>query len=333
MAKRHHFLAAWAGLSLVLALSGPATAHDNTAECPAPSSRHWQGIAPGVWVWPGAADEINPGNRGHVASQVLIAQGKTATLIDPGPGLAHGREVIRSVRCELGLEIVRVLNSHAHAENVLGNAAFAPPAGGAAAIEATAATRSAMAQRCELCRTAIANASAEAELSTTPIVLPEPLVHSGQRWSSDSGEWLTLEFRSAHSESDLAWWNERERLLIAPGLVYLDRLPEMAQGSLQGWMAALRELDRLQPERLVGNRPMSRSGLQATLRYLCDLERAVNQAMESGLSASEATRLELPAHQQLSGYSERNGFNLQRAWREIEPLWIQGLPPACPIPD
>ncbi len=332
MARGGACLVAWA-VGMALALPAQALAADISAECPAQPTRHWQRIGTGVWVWPGAAEDINPGNRGHVASQVLIAQDRSATLIDPGPSFAHGIEVIRSARCELGLEIGRVLNSHAHAENVLGNAAFVQPEGDAVTIEATAATRAAMGQRCEQCRIAIAHATGDPELAATPIVLPEPRVQRSQRWGSDSGDWLTLEFRSAHSESDLAWWNERGRILIAPGLVYQDRLPELAQGSLLGWVVALRELDRLQPERLVGNRPTSRSGLAATLRYLCDLERTVIRALESGLSAAEATRLELPAHRPLTGHAERHGFNLQRAWREIEPRWIQGLPLACTAAD
>lgn len=322
-----------AGLALSLALSSHARAEDAGADCAAQASRHWQQVVAGVWVWPGAAEEIDPGNRGHVASQVLISHGRSATLIDPGPGLAHGMEVIRSARCELGLGIVRVIDSHAHAENVLGNAAFGRRDGPAAAIEATPTTGSAMALRCEQCRTAIAKAADEPGLATTPILLPSPVIRHGQRWDSDSGDWLTMEFRSAHSESDLAWWNERERILVAPGLLYQDRLPELAQGSLQGWISALRELDLLGPDRLVGNRPMSRAGLAATARYLCDLERTVMRALESGLSAAEATRIELPAQSRLAGHAERHGFNLQRAWRELEPLWIQGLPPACPAPD
>ena len=356
MARTGRLRAAAAGLALALALSGPASAADAakgltpagapgpaadpapglaanlTPDCQARPSRHWQGIVPGVWVWPGAAEDIQPGNQGHVATQVLIAQGRRATLIDPGPGLAHGREVWRSARCELGLEIDRVLNSHAHAENVLGNAAFGPTAGHAA-IEASATTRQSMALRCESCRAAIAEAAADPGLARTPILLPAPVLQDGQRWSSDSGDWLTLEFRSAHSESDLAWWNAREQLLVAPSLLYQDRLPELAQGSLQGWIAALQALDRLQPVRLVGNRPMPRAGLAATLDYLCGLERQVLQALESGLSAAEALRIGQPARPPLAEPAARHDFNLQRAWRELEPRWIQGLPATCPAPD
>ncbi len=320
MARRSALLAACA---VALTLSVPARA-DAGPGCQVGASAHWQRIGTGVWVWPGAAEDINPRNRGHVASQILVAQGPSATLIDPGPGLAHGLEVLRSARCELGLGITRVLDSHAHAENVLGNAAFV--AAGTVTLAATATTRAAMAQRCESCRASIARASGDPALGETPITLPQASVQAGQRWNSDAGDWLTLEFGPAHSESDLAWWNESERLLIAPSLLYQDRLPELAQGSLQGWIAALRELERLPALRLVGNRPMSRAGLASTLAYLCGLERSVLQALESGLSAAEATRIGL----QPLADPERHGFNLQRAWRELEPRWIRGLPPACP---
>lgn len=330
MARTRPLLRGVAGLILSGALAGHAGASSPAAGCDGQRERHWQRIASGVWVWPGVAADIGPDNRGHVASQVLIAQGSSATLIDPGPGVAHAIEVMQSARCELGLSVDRVLDSHAHAENVLGNAAFVASA---VTIASTATTRTSMAQRCESCRAAIASATGDTALATTPIVLPQPIVQGGQRWSSSAGDWLTLEFRSAHSESDLAWWNERERILVAPGLLYQGRLPELAQGSLQGWIAALRALERLQPVSLVGNRPMTRAGLAATLHYLCDLERTVLQTLESGQSASEAMRIELPAHRQLAGYGERNGFNLQRAWRELEPRWIRGLPPACPAAE
>ncbi len=331
MARPNGIGVALVGLALALAPQAWAGGREN--DCRAAPSRRWQSVASGVWVWPGSTQDISPANRGHVTSQVLIARGKQATLIDPGPGLEHGKEVIRSARCEVGLEIDRVLDSHAHAENVLGNAAFRTRQGRPVAIESSAATRAAMAQRCEQCRAAIAHATANPALARTPILLPAASLQPGQRWDSDSGHWLTLEFSPAHSESDLAWWNAQQRVLIAPSLLYQDRLPELAQGSLLGWIAALRELAQLQPLWLVGNHPMSRAGLDATARYLCDLGQTVMQALQSGLSAAEASGIELPKYRHLPGYAERHGFNVQRAWRELEPHWIRGQELDCPAPD
>ena len=304
------------------------------ASCPTPATSHyWQAIVPGVWIRPGVAQEIAPGNRGRVASQVLIGDGANATLIDPGPSLEQGQAARQAARCELGLSITRVLDSHAHAENVLGNAAFAD-----LPIEATPATAAAMQARCPHCLEAITQTAGTAALAGTRIVLPAPVLRAGQTLPSDSGPWRLLEFTAAHSQSDLALWNGDQRLLIAPGLVYARRLPELAQGSLSGWIAALRQLRALDPDWVLGQRATRGpdSDLPATERYLCDLAQAVLQALEQGRTASDAsptTATSLPAYAGWAGHAERQGFNVQRAWRELEPLWIRGEPSPCAAPD
>lgn len=311
-----------------------ATAEANPS-CPPASAARWQAIVPGVWIWPGAAQEIGPGNLGRVASQILLRDGHNATLIDPGPSLAHGRLVRESARCALGLTITRVLDSHAHAENVLGNAAFAAFAG--VRLEASAATVAGMRSRCPQCLASITQKAGQAALDGTTVLLPEASLRPGQRLDSDSGPWQIMEFSAAHSDSDLVLWNEEQRLLIAPSLIYQDRIPELAQGSLLGWLAALRQLHRLRPVWVLGQQasrhaglpatPANTSGLAASHGYLCALAQGVLKALELGRSANEATEapeLALPAYAGWAGHAERHGFNLQRAWRELEPHWMNG---------
>lgn len=318
------------------AVAGAETAATAAAEagssCPPASAVHWQPIVPGVWIWPAAAQEIGPGNRGQVASQILLRDGDGATLIDPGPSLAHGRLVRESARCALGLTITRVLDSHAHAENVLGNAAFA-----GARLEASAATLAGMRARCPQCLASITQKAGQAALDGTTVLLPEASLRPGQQLASDSGPWRIMEFSAAHSDSDLVLWNEGQRLLVAPSLVYQDRLPELAQGSLLGWLAALRQLHQLRPAWVLGQQasrhaglpatPANTSGLAASHGYLCALAQGVIAALELGRSANEATEapeLALPAYAGWAGHAERHGFNVQRAWRELEPHWMNG---------
>ncbi|MEN9474373.1 MAG: hypothetical protein RIS48_1093 [Pseudomonadota bacterium] len=307
-------------------------AAEATPPCPAASAARWQAIVPGVWIWPGAAQEIGPGNLGQVASQILLRDGHRAILIDPGPSLAHGQLVRESARCALGLTITRVLDSHAHAENVLGNAAFA-----GAQIEASAATVAGMRARCPQCLASITQSAGAAALDGTTVRLPEASLRPGQQLASDSGRWQMMEFSAAHSDSDLVLWNEDQRLLIAPSLVYQGRIPELAQGSLLGWLAALRQLHRLRPDWVLGQQasrhaglagtPANSSGLAASHGYLCALAQGVIGALELGRSAneaSEAPELALPAYASWAGHAERHGFNVQRAWRELEPHWMNG---------
>jgi hypothetical protein len=50
--------------------------------------------------------------------------------------------------------------------------------------------------------------------------------------------------------------------------------------------------------------------------------------MDEGHQPHETTWGELPAYQEWAGYEARHGFNLQRAWRELEPVWMdQGAAP------
>lgn len=321
-----------AGAETETAATAATATTEATPPCPAASAARWQAIVPGVWIWPGAAQEIGPGNRGQVASQILLRDGHRAILIDPGPSLAHGRLVRESARCALGLTITRVLDSHAHAENVLGNAAFA-----GAQIEASAATVAGMRARCPQCLASITQSAGAAALDGTTVWLPEASLRPGQELASDSGRWQMMEFSAAHSDNDLVLWNEDQRLLIAPSLVYQGRIPELAQGSLLGWLAALRQLHQLRPAWVLGQQasrhagpagtPANSSGLAASHGYLCALAQGVIAALELGRSANEATEapeLALPAYAGWAGHAERHGFNLQRAWRELEPHWMNG---------
>jgi hypothetical protein len=118
-------------------------------------------------------------------------------------------------------------------------------------------------------------------------------------------------------------------VLWAGGLVYEGRLPELAQGSLDGWLAALDRLDPFPVRHVLctvwsrpaqpGKRPPA---MLATRDYLSDLRRNVLKAMDEGLQAQDAERLALPAYRRWAGYAERQSFNAQRAWRELEPVWM-----------
>jgi hypothetical protein len=46
------------------------------------------------------------------------------------------------------------------------------------------------------------------------------------------------------------------------------------------------------------------------------------KAMDDGMQAQDAEKLALPAYRDWAGYAERQSFNAQRAWRELEPVWM-----------
>ncbi len=299
----------------------------------------WRRVAPGVWHWsPTAEAEIAPDNAGHVLPTSVVVHGGQALLIDPGPSHAHGQRVRRSLACRFGAQVRWIVNTHAHAENVLGNSAFADRvAAGHVEILASAATRAGMAQRCPDCLASLTAKAGTEAMAGTRIVLPTRTLTEGEVLRVGPFRLRVMRIEQGHTDGDLVLWDVQRRLLWAGGLVYGQRLPELAQGSLDGWLAALDRLAALRPRVAVGNTVSVASdantlppALTGTQAYLSGLRTAVLNAMDQGLQASDATTVTLPAYSGWAGHAERQGFNAQRAWRELEPVWMERTDPPAP---
>jgi glyoxylase-like metal-dependent hydrolase (beta-lactamase superfamily II) len=296
-------------------------------------------VAAGVWHWsPPAEAEIAPANAGHVLPTSVVLHGGQALLIDPGPSHAHGQRVRRSLACRFGAQVRWIVNTHAHAENVLGNSAFSDRvAAGQTEILATAVTRAGMAQRCPDCLASLTDKAGADAMVGTRIVLPTRTLAEGVVLRVGPYRLQVQRIEQGHTEGDLVLWDAQRRLLWTGGLVYGQRVPELAQGSLDGWLAALVRLAALRPRVVVGNVVSVASdantwppALTSTRAYLGELRSGVLNAMDQGLQASDATTVTLPGYSTWAGHAERQGFNAQRAWREMEPVWMERTDPPAP---
>ncbi|WP_302173942.1 MBL fold metallo-hydrolase [uncultured Hydrogenophaga sp.] len=289
----------------------------------------WRELAPGVWVWEGANQEVSPANAGHVAPVSVVVDAGEALVIDPGPGLLHGLRVRASMACQFQARVVQVVNTHAHAENVLGNAAFAD-----LPIAANAGTHEAMVARCPDCLESLTLRAGRDAMAGTRIVWPSRLLRAGDVLSVGRMSLQVLASERGHTASDLVLWLPQQRVLWAGGLAYDGRLPELAQGSIEQWLAALGRLQQRQPRWVVASRVGDAGLLQATRHYLQTLRQRVLAAMDAGRHAGELQAVAMDEWAGWVGFEERQGFNTQRAWRELETVWMdQPLSPgASPVP-
>lgn len=325
-------LRGWMGLVL---LSLAAAGHARPA-CQTADAVPWQRVAPGVWAWnPAAPGEVSVANVGHVVPTSVVISGGQALLIDPGPSQRHGERVRASLACRFGAQVRWIVNTHAHAENVLANSAFADLlAAGRLEILASAATREGMLRRCPACLASLTEKAGTEAMAGTQIVLPGRTLAEGDVLRVGRHRLRVMRVEQGHTEGDLVLWSARDRVLWAGGLVYGERVPELAQGSVDGWQRALDRLSALRP-RVVVSSVVSRAAvpgdlppaLTDTRAYLSALREGVLQAMDQGLQASDATVVDLPAYRTWAGHSERQGFNAQRAWRELEPVWMDRAMP------
>jgi glyoxylase-like metal-dependent hydrolase (beta-lactamase superfamily II) len=323
--------------SLILLMGWGGVAHAAApGDCQALESVPWQRVAPGVWVWqpPGVGD-VSQANGGHVVpTSVLISRGE-ALVIDPGPSHRHGQRLRRSIECRFKARVGALVNTHAHSENVLANSAFADLAdAGRLQILASAATREGMAQRCPDCLASLTLRVGEEGMAGTRIVLPTRTLAEGDVLRVGDLRLKVMRVEQGHTEGDLVLWNPQHRLLWAGGLAYDGRVPELAQGRVEDWLSALTRLEALKPRQVLstvwsrGREQAPPPALAATRGYLQSLRERTLQAMDEGAQPQEIERVNLPAFQHWAGYRERHGFNVQRAWRELEPVWMDGAKPA-----
>jgi len=290
----------------------------------------WQSVAPSVWVWlPTSEVEVGPVNAGHVAPTAVMVHGGEAVVVDPGPSHLHGLRLRQSLHCRFGASVTWVVNTHAHAETVLANSAFADlQSSGRLRIGASQATREGMASRCPECLASLTRRVGAHNMEDTRIVLPDTTLVPGMRLRVGQRELQVWAVEQGHTEGDLVLWDATHGVLFAGGLVYGQRVPELAQGSVVAWLSALDRLSVLPARELIGA-TWSRGhaghpppALASTRGYLNALRSGVLRAMDEGAMAQDERVVPLPEYSHWSGYRERHGFNVLRAWRELEPVWM-----------
>lgn len=319
------------GAGLISLLMGCASTTSGP-DCSAANAVPWQAVVPGVWVWqPDSVSEISAANAGHVVPTSVVVSGAEAMVIDPGPSHRHGLRVRDSLACRFGAQVRWVVNTHANAENVLANSAFADRlATGELEILANEGTRVAMQQRCPACLASLSERAGESAMAGTRIVWPSRVLKDGEVLRIGAHRLRVSPHAPGHTESDLVLWDETNRVVWAGGLVYEQRLPELAQGAVDTWLLALERIAALQPRFVIGNavsRAMDDAGLPpaivTTRAYLVELRTQVLRAMDQGRHAGESALISMPAYSGWAGHAERQGFNVQRAWRELEPVWME----------
>ncbi|MCO5401737.1 MBL fold metallo-hydrolase [Ralstonia soli] len=273
--------------------------------------------------------EASRANAGEVVPTLVHVTGNGVLVVDPGPHARWGDRLIAAIRHITAEPIRWVVNTHAHPEHVLANAAFAQLQPRPAFL-ASAATASLMRQRCESCLARLTAMLGERVMRATQIVIPEPALRDGDWLHTGKTAWQVHVHAAAHSASDTVLYAPQRRVLCVGGLAYRQRVPDLQEGSLLGWRQALHALTALPAGIVVGTAiGTPAQTLQPTLAYLDALDSAITHAIESGVDAAHALDY-VPgnAYRDWRNFHPRHAFNVARAWRELEDRWMQNAPSA-----
>lgn len=283
-------------------------------------------LAPGVWVHAGALEDWGPANRGDVANLGVVAGERCAVVIDTGGSLAVGRALREQVRATIGKPVCWVVNTHAHPDHVLGNAAFlgAGPEGRDPVFVGHARLSAALAARGPYYLNALARdfgAAAEA----TAIVAPTQTVSPGAPLPLDLGG-RTIELQAwptAHTDADLSVFDRASGTLFAGDLLFAQHLPVL-DGKLAGWLAVMDALAARTDVLLAvpGHGAPRRDWPQALApqrRYLETLRNSVREALRANRTLAET--VEQLGDKGIEGWQLTERFhrrNVTAAYAELE---------------
>lgn len=272
-------------------------------------------IAPGVFVHRGAHVSIEDEGRGDSANIGFIVGERCVAVIDTGGSRATGTALLAAIRARTPLPVCYVIDTHAHFDHVLGNAAFVADGtefvGHAALGAALDASRDYFAERF----------AQELAGPASDVVLPTLLVDGERELDLGNRPLRLTAVAEAHTSADLTVFDAQTGTLWSGDLMFMERLPVL-DGSLRGWLAWIDQTRGARVERVVpGHGPVAApwpAALEAERVYLSGLLEAARAAVREGRFledlAAEA-RDHPPAGWLLT---EPHARNASRAYREVE---------------
>jgi glyoxylase-like metal-dependent hydrolase (beta-lactamase superfamily II) len=307
-------------------------------------------IADGAYAFFGAQQDASADNGGAVANLGFVVGQRCVAVIDTGGTPAEGQDLRQAVRAVTPLPVCAVINTHMHPDHVYGNAAFAAGIAaeeGAAGKAQQASTvgsadgaagrgpgsigadfighvhlAAALAARRETYARAQLRALGAAA-GNTDLVAPTVTVAPGQPYTLDLGG-RRLQVRAwptAHTDNDVTVFDEASATLWAGDLLFVERTPVL-DGSVNGWLAALDQIEGLNPPQVVpGHGPLGdwKAALSAERRYLQVLRADTRAAIKAHRSLREAAGgIGLSEKGRWLLFDEYHQRNVAAAYAELE---------------
>ncbi|MEP6874022.1 MAG: quinoprotein relay system zinc metallohydrolase 2 [Burkholderiales bacterium] len=244
-------------------------------------------VAPGVYVHAGAVEDWLPGNGGDVANLGFVVGSRCVAVIDTGGTPQLGLRWRAAIERTTRLPICFVIDTHAHPDHVLGNAAFAGPD---TRFVASAKFNAAMSAREPYFLRALAR-DFGISVAHEAMVYPTVAVDGMREFDLGDRVLVAQTWPTAHTDNDLTVYDRRTRTLFASDLLFVQHIP-VVDGSLRGWLATLPQLARIEAALIVpGHGPTLRGGPDAwkpQQEYLETLRRETRAALKSGKTLSQA---------------------------------------------
>ncbi|MBI2802663.1 MAG: quinoprotein relay system zinc metallohydrolase 2 [Gammaproteobacteria bacterium] len=273
-------------------------------------------IAPGVFVHRGQQVGLDHPARGDSANIGFVVGSHCVAVIDTGGSLATGRALRAAIAARTARPICFVINTHAHFDHVLGNAAFLdshPKFVGHHQLKAILdASRDYFKK----------DFARELAGAPEPAVIVPTIAVEATRVLDLGGRELRLKAElPAHSDADLTVLDSVTQILWTGDLVFMERLPVL-DGKLEGWLTWMANASAESYVRIVpGHGPVSApwpAALQAQRAYLEKLKATVQQSINAGQFLEDAVAQARAADLRPWRVTAAHPRNISKAFREYE---------------
>jgi len=272
-----------AALLCAAALQAAATAQAGLDSAPLEVTE----VAPGVFVHAGVVEDWLPGNGGDIANLGFVVGSRCVAVIDTGGTPQLGRRWRATVERTTRLPICLVIDTHAHPDHVLGNAAFVGPD---TRFVASAKFGAAMSAREPYFLRALER-DFGIRATHESVVYPTVGVDGSQEFDLGDRVLVAQTWPTAHTDNDLTVYDRQTHTLFASDLLFVQHIPVL-DGSVRGWLKTMQQLAAIDAALVVpGHGPARRGGPDAwkpQQEYLEALLRETRAALKSHKTLSQA---------------------------------------------
>lgn len=248
-------------------------------------------VAPGVFLHQGVHEEFGEDYHGDIANIGFVVGRDAIAVIDTGGSFLVGSALREAIRLHSALPIRYVINTHVHADHILGNAAFEQDdpvfIGHAQLARAMRLREESYLQNVQTMLGVLA--------AGTRMVPPSRAIIAAETLELDLGdrELVLRAWPAAHTDHDLTVIDTTSGTAWLGDLLFVERTPSI-DGDVSGWLAALAELPALPATRFIpGHGPVVRDvhgAAENMTRYLRLLMDDLRAGISEGLSMTEATQ-------------------------------------------
>ena len=230
-------------------------------------------------------DFPNPENGGWNSNSAFVVTDEGVLLFDTGSSTVIGQALRGSIATVTDKPVRWIVNSHAHGDHWLGNAAFEDTVKTIYATTTVTGLIENDGQRW------VGNFNEMTKGITGNSRIVKPTLTVDQRLELNLGgtQIVLMQSGGSHSPGDLMLWLPAQKVLITGDVVYSDRMPSTNAGDLNQWIETLEFLQSLNPEVVIpghGNLT-DKQGLIQLQSLFSALWQAVAKGIDEGMSDFE----------------------------------------------